>query len=217
HSPRAAAAATTDELSSEGYRRNEGSRCFYCKQSLYRHLEQISSQFGDTCTILSGTNADDLGDHRPGLTAGRLANVRTPLADLHLNKSMIRQIARAMQLRSADTPASPCLSSRIAYGTPVTRQRLEWIDASECLLRDHGFLVCRVRVSETDVGDVADVEVETHSIPRLRSIWDQHLYPALTHVGWAKVTIQAEGFRSGRMNETLLEPSLVPLQTDQKT
>ncbi|MEL7267572.1 MAG: asparagine synthase-related protein, partial [Planctomycetota bacterium] len=97
----------TDELSSEGYRRNEGSRCFYCKQSLYRHLEQISSQFGDTCTILSGTNADDLGDHRPGLTAGRLANVRTPLADLHLNKSMIRQIARAMQLRSADTPASP--------------------------------------------------------------------------------------------------------------
>lgn len=139
------------------YAANDSQRCFHCKTSLYAALASVCESMDDSDRILvSGTNADDLGDYRPGIHAGRLASVRTPLADLGMNKSAVRAVAREFGLRNADLPASPCLSSRIAYGVRVTPERLARIERAEDFLRARGFDILRVRLHE---GELARVEV----------------------------------------------------------
>ncbi|TWU18231.1 ATP-dependent sacrificial sulfur transferase LarE [Allorhodopirellula heiligendammensis] len=195
----------TDEIDREGYVRNRSDRCFYCKQTLYEFLQPIAKQ--RDAVIVSGTNADDLGDHRPGLIAGRQANVHTPLADLGFTKGAVREIAEWFGLSNADLPASPCLSSRIAYDVEVTRERLARIDAAESWLRERGIGDLRVRLL---AGELACIEVIAD---QMRNVVDlQHnasLAAAFTAMGFRNVTLDLRGLRSGSMNESLVTLSNV--------
>ena len=145
----------TDELSIPGYQANEGNRCYFCKTELFVKVQQLADRLG-VAVVCDGTNHDDRGDHRPGMRAGREQHVRSPLAECELTKAEIRQLAAAWELPVWDKPATPCLSSRIAYGETVTPERLAMIGAAERHLRESGFQPLRVRYHR---GDMARIEV----------------------------------------------------------
>ena len=145
------------------YRRNDQRRCFCCKETLYTSLETFAHRYGQV-TMVSGTNADDLGDYRPGIEAGRQSRVVTPLADLGLTKLRVRALAEHFGLSNANLPASPCLASRIAYGTEVTPQRLRRIEQAEDWLRQRGLTSFRVRLH---ADELARIEVRKEEIPNL--------------------------------------------------
>ena len=190
----------TSELSQLAYTRNAPDRCFHCKDELYRVLQDIAAQHEDS-VILSGTNADDHGDYRPGLEAAALHNVRAPLAECQLTKDDVRSLAKAWDLSVWDKPATPCLSSRIAYGQEVTPERLAQIDQAEQFLRDQGWGEVRVRYHR---GDLARVEVPAEALAKMA---DGPLRTALVEklrqLGFRYVTLDLEGFRSGSQNEVL--------------
>ncbi len=196
---------STKEVQRLEYRENNVRRCFYCKETLYQTIADLALSQGIQ-TILSGTNADDLGDYRPGIQAGQLAGVVAPLAQLGLTKVNVRQIAQQWGLSIAARPAQPCLASRIAYGISVTPRRLKRIESAEAFLRDHGFSPLRVRIVGTDQ---ARIEVAKDEIGRLADddFWNatQARFLAL---GFVSVEIDPRGFRSGSMNELVqLGPS----------
>lgn len=195
----------TDEGQREDYRRNDSQRCFYCKSTLYESLAVISRwPRHQGWVIASGTNADDHQDHRPGLRAGELAGVQTPLADVGWGKDQVRAAARALDLANAELPASPCLASRIAYGVRVTPERLGKVERGEAILRDWGFRVLRVRLVADGPDDAARLEVPPSDISRLKSLLDHDgLAGRLIAVGFARVEVDDEGFRSGKMNDVL--------------
>ena len=155
--------------------------------------------------VVTGTNADDLGDYRPGLQAAREHHVRAPLAELGLTKQEVRQLARRAGLPIADKPASPCLASRFAYGVWVTEDRLRRVDEAEEIVRSFGFVEFRVR----DHGDLARIEVMPAELERAARLADQ-LVSALGGLGWRYVTLDLKGFRSGSMNEVLGAPRIGP-------
>ncbi len=187
----------TDEIENADYVRNDGQRCFHCKQTLYRHLTALAQQQGVNA-IASGTNADDTHDYRPGIEAGQRARVRTPLADLGIDKAAVRRLARHWQLSVWDAPASPCLSSRLAYGVAVTPERLAMVEAAEAFLSAAGFSPLRVRLHE---GDLARIEVPPQAIGQLLTepLWSRTV-TALRKAGFRFVTVDLEGFRSGNLN-----------------
>jgi uncharacterized protein len=151
--------------------------------------------------IVSGTNADDLGDYRPGLAAAAKHSVRSPLAECGITKREVRALAAGWNLLVADKPASPCLSSRIAYGQAVTPERLRMIDRAEQIVRSLGIRVCRVRYLE---GDAARVEVPIESIARLTEpTTHAMLAKEFSHLGFSSMSIDPAGFRSGSLNEAL--------------
>jgi pyridinium-3,5-biscarboxylic acid mononucleotide sulfurtransferase len=188
----------TEELSREDYARNDQRRCFFCKQTLYQSLGRIAAERGGL-VIVSGTNADDLGDYRPGIDAGRAASVVTPLADLGIGKSGVRAIAAAWDLSVAQLPAAPCLASRIAYGVSVSGERLRMIELAERWLGEQGFSPLRVRLHE---GELARIEVAPESLPRLVAppLIDE-VRRRLSAIGFRAVTVDLAGFRSGSMNQ----------------
>jgi uncharacterized protein len=190
----------TDELASPGYTANAPDRCFHCKTELYTRLKPLAERLG-VAVIVNGTNADDLGDYRPGLAAAAEHGVRSPLAECGITKAEVRQLAAAWGLAVADKPASPCLSSRIAYGERVTPERLRMIDRAEQLVRALGARTCRVRYH---AGDVARIEVPVEWIARLSesSTWAT-LENDLRQLGFKSVTIDPAGFRSGSLNQSL--------------
>ncbi|WP_153555715.1 ATP-dependent sacrificial sulfur transferase LarE [Roseimaritima sediminicola] len=196
----------TDEIHDPAYVKNDNRRCFYCKQTLYQHLQQLATALG-TAEIVSGTNADDTQDYRPGIQAGRQARVRTPLADLGIDKAGVRQLAALWGLSVRDAPASPCLSSRLAYGVAVTPERLAMVEAAEAFLDQHGFSPLRVRLH---AGELARIEVAPEAIVRLLEppLWQQTV-AALRAAGFRTVTVDLEGFRSGNLNQlvTLSPPA----------
>ena len=145
----------TEELSVPGYVENNGNRCYFCKSELFVKVQKLAERLG-VAVVCDGTNLDDRGDHRPGMRAGRERQVRSPLAECELAKAEIRELAAAWELPVWDKPATPCLSSRIAYGETVTPERLAMIGAAESFLREHGFRPLRVRYHK---GDVARIEV----------------------------------------------------------
>lgn len=201
----------TTETSLPDYIRNDRRRCFYCKQTLYQSLATIAEHY-PRAMIVSGTNADDLGDVRPGIDAGRRAGIYTPLADLGINKSGVRALAKHYGLSNAELPASPCLASRIAYGTEVTPQRLAAVEAAEAILRDGGFAVCRVRMLSDNHELVASIEVELDQIRQLKSWMSEHLVgDKICDAGFDRVVVDAEGFRSGKLNDAM-EPIMVDLR-----
>ncbi|TWT67311.1 ATP-dependent sacrificial sulfur transferase LarE [Allorhodopirellula solitaria] len=190
----------TDEIERDGYVQNGADRCFYCKQTLYEFLQPIAVE--RNAVILSGTNLDDLGDHRPGLVAGNLADVRTPLADLGIDKQTVRGIADWFGLSNADLPASPCLASRIAYNVEVTSDRLARIDAAETWLRERGVGDLRVRLH---AGELARIEVMPERLMDVVELQQQDsLVAAFTEMGFRNVTLDLRGLRSGSMNEALV-------------
>lgn len=190
----------TDEFANDAYVQNAPDRCFHCKTELYSQLDGLADTL-NFAVVLNGANTDDLGDYRPGLQAAADFQVRSPLADCEFNKADVRGLAEAWQLPVWDKPATPCLSSRVAYGQAVTPERLKMIDNAERLLRSNGFEICRVRYHE---GDLARIEVLAADITRLLS------EPLLTTVkqslldfGFQFVTVDLGGFRSGSLNAAL--------------
>ena len=187
---------STSELDRPEYVRNEPDRCYWCKTELFEVLEPIARERG--ATMLVGTNADDLGDHRPGLRAAREQNVRAPLAEVGLTKSEVRELSTLRGLPTSEKPASPCLASRFAYGVEVTAEGLRRIDEAEEVVRSFGFDVLRVR----DHGDLARIEVPAERIEDLVGA-RAGIEAALSRLGYVYVTIDLAGFRSGAMNEVL--------------
>lgn len=188
----------TNELADPDYLKNGADRCFYCKDELYSVLQSISTEFGDAI-ILDGTNADDLSDHRPGRTAARQRNVRSPLAETGFTKLEIRERSKALGLPTWDLPASPCLSSRIAHGVPVTIERLGKVEKAEKFLGDLGFVEYRVRVHD----ELARVEISKNEMTRILNAEIFELVESeISKLGFKYVTLDMQGFRSGSMNHT---------------
>jgi len=190
----------TDEMSAPAYVANSPDRCYHCKSELYAQLESIAEHF-DTAVILNGTNADDATDFRPGMKAAVEHRVRSPLAECGFSKAEIRELAAHWNLSVWDKHASPCLSSRIAYGEEVTPGRLRMVDRAEQLLRSHGFDPVRVRYHH---GDVARIEIPLDAIAVLS---DEHMRSEIVNgfkqLGFKYIAIDLEGFRSGSLNEVV--------------
>lgn len=185
----------TRELDREAYRRNDTDRCFHCKDTLFDVLDVLA--IADGATVCVGTNLDDLGDHRPGLRAAAEHQVAQPLVEAGFTKAMIREAAAARGLPVAAKPASPCLASRIAYGTEVTVERLARIAAAEELLWAEGVGDVRVR----DLGDVASIEVPLDDLGRLDASARIRLVDAMRALGYEHASFDPRGLRSGALNE----------------
>ena len=189
----------TDELALPGYRANNGDRCYFCKDELYSKLESIAHSRG-IHYIVDGSTVDDLDDYRPGRQAAKQHAVRSPLIEVGLNKDEVRELSRLAKLPTWDKPASPCLSSRIAYGTTVTIERLEKVDRGEEILREFGFREFRVRHHDT----LVRLEISPAEMDRaLRKEVVDQLAARFRELGFKYVTLDLHGFRSGSMNEAL--------------
>jgi pyridinium-3,5-biscarboxylic acid mononucleotide sulfurtransferase len=191
----------TDELGLPDYRANPQNRCYFCKSELYDKLTAIAAE-EKIEFVIDGTNADDKGDHRPGRTAAEERKVLSPLVEIGLTKEDIRRLSKLHGLSSWDKPASPCLSSRIAYGIPVTIERLSQVERGENLLRSEGFTEFRVRVHSDLVRiEIARVELERALDP----VMVDRLATDFKKLGFKYITLDLEGFRSGAMN---VEPAI---------
>lgn len=186
----------TLELEDGNYVANGSDRCYFCKNELYRQLTSIAAE-RKYLVVVDGTNADDILDHRPGRRAASELGVRSPLADVGLSKNEIRERSRFHGLRSWDRPASPCLSSRIAYGVPVTIEKLSRVEAAEKVLREEGFIEFRVRIHK----DLARIELARGELERALdlTLLDK-IQKKIKDLGFTYVTLDLEGFRSGSMN-----------------
>jgi uncharacterized protein len=191
----------THEVELEQYARNEPDRCYWCKTELFDVLAPIAGRLG--AEIAVGTNIDDLGDYRPGLRAASERSVRTPLADAGLSKADVRALSEQRDLPTADKVASPCLASRFAYGVRVTADGLRRIDAAEEFVRSLGFTELRVRDHE----NLARLEVPLAELGRAAELHGE-LSDGLQKLGYAYVTLDLSGFRSGSLNEVLGLPSI---------
>jgi uncharacterized protein len=190
----------TGELENPNYSRNAADRCYHCKTALYSQLEPIASRLRID-VIANGANADDVGDYRPGLVAAAEHQVRSPLLECGLNKADVRAMAASWALPVWDKPASPCLSSRVAYGEEVTPERLAMIDRAEQYLRSLGLRTVRVRYHR---GNLARLEVPPEAIARLADEPTRtKLIEELRRLGFNYVTLDLAGFRSGSQNEVL--------------
>ena len=196
----------TEEFADPNYLRNNTDRCYFCKSELYGRLTSLKGELG-VDAIVSGANLDDKGDYRPGLIAASENAVRHPLQECSLGKSDVRALAKAWGLPAWDKPATPCLSSRIAYGEAVTPERVKMIDDAEAWLRARGLVLLRVRYHK---GDLARVEVPIEELPRLASpgVRDE-LTSEFRRLGFKYVTLDLDGFRSGSMNAVISPASLL--------
>jgi pyridinium-3,5-biscarboxylic acid mononucleotide sulfurtransferase len=195
----------TDELAIPQYQENTGNRCYFCKTELFVKVEQLAARLG-VAVVCDGSNRDDHGEHRPGIRAAREREVRSPLAECGFTKPEIRQLAAHWELPTWDKPATPCLSSRIAYGEKVTPERLAMIDAAERFLRERGFQPLRVRFHK---GDMARIEVPVDELPRFADPqFRRELVEHFKSAGFKYVSLDLEGFRSGSMNAVLPVESL---------
>lgn len=192
------------EIERPGYVANAPDRCFHCKSELYDIAAEQQKQHG-LSHVLNGTNRDDLGDYRPGLKAAELAGVVSPLAALGFGKATVRAVAQLLGLPIWDKPASACLSSRIPYGTAVTRERLAQIGGLEQALRDLGFSQVRVRWH----GNIARIEVGAAELAKAFDADTRALMiRAGKQHGFKYVTLDLEGYRMGSHNEVLVGGSL---------
>ena len=191
----------TRELDNPEYAANPANRCYYCKSELFSHMTALAAELR-VDNLLFGHNADDRGDYRPGATAAREFGVRAPLQEAGLTKQDVRELARRLEIPVWDRPALACLSSRFPYGTRVTREGLRRVDAAEKRVRAEGF-GSHIRVRHHD--DVARIELPPGDLARLvsdRSLRNR-LGAALLDLGYARVTADLRGFRSGSLNEVL--------------
>ena len=196
----------TEEFADPNYRRNDSNRCYFCKSELYGRLSGMLGELG-VDVIVSGANTDDMGDYRPGLRAASEHGVRHPLQECNLSKADVRALARAWGLPTWDKPATPCLSSRVAYGEDPTPERVRMIDQAEQWLRQRGLRVLRVRYHK---GDLARIEVSPDELPRFVELELRgELITAFRALGFKFVTLDLEGFRSGSMNSVIPVESLL--------
>lgn len=189
----------TDEVSRAEYRANPVNRCFYCKTTLYDALARIAAEEGYDY-VANGTNTDDLGDHRPGLQAAANYGVVSPLVDAGFAKADVRALAAHLGLENATKPQAACLSSRFPYGSHITEARLAQVEAAEDALSALGFSQYRVRHHES----VARLELVAEELPRALELRDE-VVRRLRDVGYRHVTVDLAGFRSGSLNESLID------------
>ena len=194
----------SSEIDDPSYVQNAPDRCFYCKSELYRIAAQKREEWG-LSAIVNGTNTDDLGDYRPGLEAAKNAGVRSPLVELGFTKADVRAGAQAMGLPVWDKPAAACLSSRIPYGTSVTRERLAQIGGFEAALRRLGFRQVRVRYHD----ELARIELDPSELSRAAEpdVRARVVAAGKEH-GFRYVTLDLLGYRTGSHNEVLVGRSL---------
>ena len=219
----------TDEFQNPNYTSNPSNRCYFCKTTLYDHMERFIRARG-IAHIVNGINADDLGDFRPGIQAAKEHAVRAPAAEAGLTKADVRELSRCFGLPTFDKPASPCLSSRVPYGQAVTPEKLRMIEAAETFLHSLGIRECRVRHYQSSEPapnqyrdregagldcevqsskfkvqkDEAHIEVPADLLPQVTSLEmaariDEHLRT----IGYDEITFDPKGFRSGSLNEAI--------------
>ncbi len=189
----------TREFDNPDYVRNAPDRCFHCKDELFRCLEEVGRRRG-VSNIVYGVNVDDLGDYRPGQNAARQHQVKTPLVDAGLRKAEIRELSRLAGLPTWDRPASACLSSRIPYGTPVTKETVKTVESGEEALKALGFRQFRVRFH----GELVRIEIAREEMEKALTLeMAGQLTAIFKPLGFNYVTLDLEGYRQGSMNESL--------------
>lgn len=189
------------EHQNAAYAANKADRCFHCKSSHFGRIIEVARENGFS-HVACGTNLDDKDDYRPGSRAIRALGVLTPLMDAGLTKDDIRVLSRRLGLPTADQPASPCLASRIAYGNPITAEKLGQVEAAEELLRSLGFTLFRVRHH----GPVARIEVPPQDFARFFSEPARgRILAEFKALGFTYISLDLDGFRSGSLNEILSE------------
>ena len=199
----------TDEFENPNYTANPNNRCYYCKTTLYSHLEKFIAERGIKAMV-NGINADDLGDFRPGIQAAHEHSVRAPVAEAGLTKDEVRELSKRLGLPTHDKPASPCLSSRVPYGEEITPEKLRMIERAEAFLREElGICECRVRHHENLARiEVPPMFIATLAEPENAARIDQFF----RSLGYNYVALDLRGFRSGSMNEVIafgeVQPSL---------
>ncbi len=189
----------TREIENPLYVRNAADRCYHCKTELFRSLLPLARAEG-LAHVAYGLIADDLVDFRPGHRAAAEAGVLSPLAEAGMSKDDVRVMSRALGLPTAELPASPCLASRLPYGTPVTAEALRQVERAEAALQALGFRELRVR----HLGDAARVEIAGEELPRLRdpALRDE-VEAVVRAAGYREARIDPAGYRRGRLNEAL--------------
>ena len=189
----------TEEFADSNYTNNPPNRCYYCKSELYSKLTALARARG-FAVICDGTNADDVGDYRPGRQAARELGVRSPLLECGLTKADIRELSRRAGLPTWDQPASACLSSRVPYGQVVTIAKLSMVDRAEIALKQLGFRQVRVRHHD----QVARIEVSEDEMARALDIeMARQMSALLKGIGFKYVALDLEGYRTGSLNEAL--------------
>ena len=189
----------TDELENSDYQANPVNRCYFCKTELYEKLSRIALK-KNINYVIDGANADDAHDYRPGRAAAEEKKVRSPLVEIGLIKNEIRDLSRKHNLPSWDKPASPCLSSRIAYGVPVTIERLSKVEKGETILRSLGFREFRVRLHD----EIVRLEIAPRELNKALNLEiTEKLAKEFKNLGFRYVTLDLQGFRSGSMNEII--------------
>ena len=195
----------TNELESPDYQRNDAQRCFHCKDELFTQMELARASQG-FAHIAYGMNLDDRSDFRPGQRAAARHHAVAPLVTAQLTKQEVRTLAQQAGLTLWNKPASACLSSRIEYGRPVTRENLSQVEQGEAALHALGFPQVRVRHH----GDLARIEIAVEDLPRALSLSIlEKITAAIKPLGFLYVTIDTEGYRSGSMNQSLLAASAI--------
>lgn len=189
----------TDELANPDYSANPTNRCYFCKTELYGKLEILAKE-RELEFVLDGTNADDVGDYRPGKQAANEKNVRSPFVEVGLTKDEIRRLSKKQNLPTWDKPASPCLSSRIAYGVPVSIERLSKVERGEEILRKLGFVEFRVRIHN----ELVRLEISRMEMEKVLTLkMTDKLRDEFAALGFNYITLDLQGFRSGAMNTGL--------------
>jgi pyridinium-3,5-biscarboxylic acid mononucleotide sulfurtransferase len=189
----------SEELDNPAYRENAPNRCYFCKSELFTKLEALALARNYNA-VVDGTNHDDLGDYRPGRSAAKEHQVRSPLLEAQMTKLNIRELSRRAGLPTWDKPALPCLSSRFPYGTSISAEKLSIVDRGETVLRDFGFRIFRVRYHE----ELVRLEFSPEELPKALNVTMAAILVArFKALGFKYVTIDLEGYRSGSLNEVL--------------
>jgi len=189
----------SEELDNPAYRENAPNRCYFCKSELFTKLEALAVA-KNYHAVIDGTNHDDLGDYRPGRSAAKEHQVRSPLLEAQMTKLNIRELSRKAGLPTWDKPALPCLSSRFPYGTSISAEKLSIVDKGESVLRDFGFRIFRVRFHE----ELVRLEFSPEELPKALNVtMAAILVTRFKALGFKYVTIDLEGYRSGSLNEVL--------------
>jgi len=194
----------SDQMEDERFVSNPAERCYFCKSWVFGKLADIAKELGNY-TVVDGSNADDRNDYRPGMKANRELGILSPLQEVGFTKKEIRAFSREWGLPTWNQPSLACLASRIPYGTRIIPEILERIDASETVIRELGFAQVRVRHH----GNVARIELPAGELGKfVQSAADNGLVAKLKSIGYAYVTLDLEGYRTGSLNE-VLEPETI--------
>jgi len=189
----------SEELDIEGFSKNPVNRCYLCKSELFAKIKVLAEQHGIT-HIAEGSNIDDNGDYRPGLTAVKELGIISPLRDAGLTKDEIRLLSKEMGLKTWNKQSFACLSSRFVYGETISKEKLKAVELAEQLLLDMGFWQVRVRVH----GNLARIEVSQDDISKLLTTKTRaYIYESIKGFGFSYVSLDLQGYRTGSMNETL--------------